>query len=191
LSNVYGPKVRNTIDITPTKISYILNNVPGLNRAGVEDIIQNILDEVLKKTMSDLFVWIVKYVPKRTGQLQDSLLSNLESSKSQNFIAVLRYGTQLDYVKYVTRYKTENVRHNGEIGYAYYNGYGGGTRKHPMRPSPARILLFDPQAIGGFWGQMKMYAKQRMQLHLRDAIRNQTSAAGVKAKPFSDQMKVA
>ena len=49
---------------------------------------------------------------------------------------------------------TKQVRHSGEIGYAYYYGEYG------------KIILNDPEAIGGFFDYLIEFAKERVLINL-------------------------
>lgn len=164
------------IDMNETKLNYIVGKIPNLSAAQVKQMVQLIEDTALDKTIKDCENWIKTYVPKATGQLQDNLLQNLKSSNRHGMKAVLKLGTSIYYAPYVNRFRTSNVRHTGQFRYVYYYGFHG------------KISLNDPKAVGGYWGLLRQYAKQRFKIHLRDAIRSNTG--GVGAKPFSDQMKV-
>ena len=112
------------------------------------------LDELL----ADLRAWIIEKVPKRTGQLQDNLLKNLESSNVKKALMRVVIGTNIDYAPDVAEMSTAQVRHYGEPGYAYYYGKHG------------KIILDDPQAIGNFWEELIAYSKERTVNILQRAI---------------------
>lgn len=112
------------------------------------------LDELL----AELKVWIKKKVPKRTGQLQDNLLKNLESSNVKKALMRVVLGTNIDYAPDVAEMSTSQVRHSGELAYAYYYGKHG------------KIYLNDPEAIGNFWEELIDYSQERMMSILERAI---------------------
>ena len=112
------------------------------------------LDELL----ADLRAWIIEKVPKRTGQLQDNLLKNLESSNVKKALMRVVIGTNIDYAPDVAEMSTSQVRHSGELAYAYYYGKHG------------KIYLNDPKAIGNFWKELIEYSQERMINILERAI---------------------
>ncbi|GAH42405.1 unnamed protein product, partial [marine sediment metagenome] len=75
-------------------------------------LIEPILRETLEKTMQDMMLWIVKFVPKRTGQLRMTLLNSLQKSKVQKGILRFIIGTHLEYAGKVNKMSTSQVRHN-------------------------------------------------------------------------------
>jgi len=127
--------------------------------------------------MADIEKWIKNYVPKRTGQLRENLLRQLQSSrvlKGQFLRLVL--GSHITYMRFVDAYSTAQVRHANEPGYAYYYGHWG------------KITLNDPKAIGHFWGLLKLYARDRLKHWLRTEIFRQIRMG--QRRPFTVEMKV-
>ena len=153
-----NPATRAQAGVRKAEIKYIIKHT-NLTYQQVVDVITNILDHTLAATMKDLKAWINKYVPKRTGQLRDSLKKNLESSRVVNGIMRIKLGTHLNYAPAVNLFSTSQVRHRGEIGYAYYYGHYG------------RIVLNDPLAIGSFWDKILLYITQRARTNLIAAKR--------------------
>jgi len=150
------PSTKQKIGIEKGKIKYIAKQ-RNLTYDQVLTLIRNILQETLNNTIEDLEKWIKKKVPKRTGQLRDSLIKNLHSSRVVKGIARLIMGTNIDYAEDVNEYSTQQVRHQGEVGYAYYYGHYG------------KIMLYDPEAIGHFWDFMRVYARTRILYNLKKA----------------------
>jgi len=124
----------------------------------VLDTINDMLLYVLDELIHELEIWIKTKVPKRTGQLRDSLIANLHSSYVKLGLMRIILGTNLDYAEAVNEMSTQTVRHSGELGYAYYYGEHG------------KIILNDPQAIGGFFDALLSYAKERCMFILQRAI---------------------
>ena len=128
--------------------------------AGAVTLIDTILRATLSRTIDDLDLWIDEYVPKRTGQLRDSLKKNLRSSRViKNNLLKLYFGTHLNYADFVNDMTTQQVQHDGETGYAYYYGHYG------------RITLDDPDAIGGFFDAMIRFARMALRANLLYTIR--------------------
>lgn len=152
-------------------------------------LIKAVLNETLQRTLEDIRLWILKYVPKRTGQLRFTLLKKLESSKVRRETLVFIIGSNLDYARSVNQMSTSQVRHNshkehsGEWAYAYYyshkrRGPKVGQRRRKVGkkykgPSNYRIFLYDPNAIGSFWDELIKYLRLRTVFHLNNAMREQ------------------
>jgi len=113
---------------------------------------------VLDQIKKELKAWILKFVPKRTGQLQDNMLRQLESSSVKKGLMRLVLGTNIDYAPKVAEMSTSQVAHDQEVGYAYYWGASG------------RLILDDPDAIGDFWEELKKYTIESLQSILARAI---------------------
>ena len=150
------PKTRIKIGISNIEIKHIAASY-DLTYEEVLEQIQEMLKEVLYFTIGELKTWIKKKVPKRTGQLRDNLIANLDSSRVKKGLMRLILGTNISYAEFVTNMTTSQVRHSGEIGYAYYYGHYG------------RIVLNDPEAIGDFFRELIYYAKERIQMNLSKA----------------------
>lgn len=178
ISTTFNPKTQAQVKATDDKIGYIAKNTK-LTYGQVKQLVQTVLETALELTKADCKKWITAYVPYRTGQLQDSLLSNLDSSTvaSGKFLRLV-LGTHLNYAQYVNKMSDSKVRHYSEVGYAYYYGHFG------------KIMLNDPGAIGHYHGLMLMYARAQLKKHLRQVNVTIAGSVGVSAKPISDQLKV-
>ena len=123
-------------------------------------IIDSILQFALMWTKQDLHGWIDEKVPKRTGQLRDSLHRNLETSKvvGQSLLK-LYFGTHLNYAEFVNQMTTSQVAHSNDTGYAYYYGHYG------------KINLNDPSAIGYFFDEMIKEARRILRNNMQRAVR--------------------
>ena len=131
----------------------------GIGIATATWVIDMVLRTALSHTIDDLDDWIDEFVPKRTGQLRDSLKHNLRSSRVINkTLLKLYFGTHLDYADFVNDMTTSQVAHNGTIGYAYYYGNYG------------RITLNDPNAVGSFFDKMIQYARIALKANIQRAI---------------------
>ena len=120
--------------LSVTEIRYIAGSY-DLTYDEVLEQVQELLKDILQNTTIELIAWIKKKVPKRTGQLRQSLLDNLESSQVQKGLMRIILGTHLNYAKFVNEMSTSQVAHSGQMGYAYYYGNYG------------KIVLLDPDAI--------------------------------------------
>jgi len=145
-------KLAKKVEITPKQFIMLLKSV---------------LSETLMLTMKDMQQFIIRFVPKRTGQLQYTLLKKMESSKIRDGVLIFIIGTHLRYARDVNQMATSQVQHSshkehsGKWAYAYYYGHKG------------RIFLYDPEAIGSFWQILLMYLQKRILIHLQDAMRKQ------------------
>lgn len=152
-------------------------------------LVSAVLNETLQMVLEDMKLWILRFVPKRTGQLRFSLLKRLESSKVRNGVLIFIIGTHVEYAKEVNEMSTSQVQHashkehSGEWAYAYYythkrRGPKVGKRKFGVGkkykgPSNYRIYLYDPEAVGGFWDELLKYLKKRVLHHLQNAMKAQ------------------
>jgi hypothetical protein len=151
-----SPSTKIKLGLTKTEIKYIAGHY-NLTYEEILAVIQDILVDTLTFTTRELEDWINSKVPKRTGNLREDLISNLYSSRVQQGILRLILGSTIEYAKFVNAMTTTQVAHGGEWGYAYYHGYYG------------KIWLNDPEAIGHFFRELLFYAKERIQLNLREA----------------------
>jgi len=148
---------RTKTGLTVIKIKYLAKGTT-LTFDEVAALLHNMFLYVLDELLFELRIWIKTKVPKRTGQLRDNLLKNLKSSNVKKGLMRLVLGTNIDYAPEVAEMSTSQVRHSGEIGYAYYYGESG------------KITLNDPQAIGDFWNELMDYAQERTMSILKRAI---------------------
>lgn len=148
---------RTKIGLPVIKIKYLAKN----NELEFEEVLalfHNMLLYVLDELLFELRIWIKTKVPKRTGQLRDNLLKQLDSSRVKKGLMRIVLGTNIDYAPKVAEMTTAQVRHSGEKGYAYYYGEYG------------PIILDDPEAIGNFWEELMDYAQERTMVILQRAI---------------------
>lgn len=153
----YSTRTREKISFPKKQITYIAGRQSKLSYQQVVELIQAIEEETLKKTTEEMIEWIDSKVAKRTGKLRKDLKLELSSSFISNLVLRLKLGTHIDYAKIVDAMTTSMVAHHGEWGYAYYGGKHGS------------IFLDDPEAIGGFFNKMILYAKKRLLVNLAKA----------------------
>lgn len=169
----HNPKTRFKLGVKAKEIKYIAKNTE-MTYEQVLGVIQQVLTEVLNSVESDLIEWIRTKVPKRTGQLRDSLIKNLRSSRMRKGLLRIIIGSHLNYINDLNQMSTSQVRHNGEIGYAYYYGHY------------SRIVLNDPQAVGGFWDKLLSYAKSRVNYHLKRTKQKYIGSGGLSKSSMSE-----
>lgn len=151
------PSTKIKIGLPVIEIKYLAKQ----NAISYDEVLSTIHDMllyVLDELIVELEIWINKFVPKRTGQLRESLIANLHSSSVKMGLMRIILGTHLSYAEDVSDMSTMQVRHSGEKGYAYYYGESG------------PIILDDPQAIGDFWEELIKYAQERTMNILQRAI---------------------
>jgi len=107
-----------------------------------------VLDKSLQYTKPIITNWIRKYVAKRTGQLQDSLIERLNLSSYLNNVLKLLLGTKVEYASDVNKMSSKKLKHFNEWGYAYYYGYNG------------LLKLNDPEALDDFFGNLIKESKR-------------------------------
>lgn len=147
----------------------------------IEDLFQQILIEVYTLVLIDLKRWIARFVPKRTGQLRDNLFKNILSSRVKSNYIIIIIRTNIDYAKRVNAMTTAQVRHKGrrrEHHVAYITKgrgkakIGKGKRYYPYAYAyywgkHGRIILNDPEAIGGFFDMMIIFAIKSILINLK------------------------
>lgn len=131
-----------------SQYSYSLGNLKGLTMAGVKQIILDILNLILQYTVSDLKEWVNVKVPKATGALRQTIIASLDKSTVYGGKVILVFGSDLDYADYVNDFSTSQVAHSGEQRYVYKG----------LPP----ITLNDPDAVGNWFDEMKLYAIERL-----------------------------
>lgn len=158
---IIGLRETTKIGVKKAQIKYIVGKSKNLSYEQVLEIITSLLQEVLELTLTDLEVWIKKYVPKRTGQLRDNLLKHIHSSRVRDGVLRIIIATSINYAEKVNEMTTAQVRHSGtdrehsgKKAYAYYWGHYG------------PIYLDDPEAIGNFFDVLAEYAKDRVIMNL-------------------------
>jgi len=107
----------------------------------------------LAQTKSNLELWIQKYVPKRTGQLQDNLLYFLSSSTTRYGRYEVQIKTDVPYAGDISgnvkHYQTW-LEHSGRWAKAnYYNNWG-------------MIFLHDPEAIVDWMDVLPQEARREL-----------------------------
>ena len=182
--------------IKKVDIRNIARGNPQLTERQVEDIIINILIETFTLTMVGLKNWILRYVPKRTGQLRNNLIDNIQSGRVKNLKMILIIRTSIDYAKRVNAMSTGTVRHDNAEREHYTVSYYSKRKKKMTKRHPyayayyykkhGRIKLHDPQAIGGFFDKMIIFAIKSILFNL-DKIKRKYSA---KTKMKFKEMKI-
>ena len=112
--------------------------------------LNELLQYVKDNTITEVKLWIDRFVPKRTGQLRTDLKEWIEGSILSNYVLRVTLGTYIPYAAALNEFNTAQVRHAGEVGYVYY----------PNKPGiRGRVILWDPEAIGNYFGKLVEYTK--------------------------------
>ncbi len=144
----------------------------------VKDIINECLQDAYNATYAEVAEWIKEHVPKATGQLQESLLANLDSSKVSGTHLTMRTGTHLNYMQYVNQMPSSMLRHSPPSGrYIYYFHQKGW------------VELDDPGAYHDFWSLLKKHIRERLRINLKLALQARLGTGDY--GKFAQQMKVA
>jgi len=121
-------------------------------------ILQEVLRLTLKTTKIEALNWINKYVPKRTGQLRDSLIDWINDHWIVNEIGLkASLHTNVEYafdIIGIAAHSATWFEHSGAEATAYYyNNYG-------------RIFLDDPQAITRWSGLISSFLNSEFNKNL-------------------------
>jgi len=175
----YPTSTVHKVGIKADAIKYIVAH-SKLTSAQVKAIFQQVLERTLSDTKFELTQWINSKVPKRTGQLRESLLRELNSSRVTGTILYLVIGAMVPYATQVNAYTTSNVRHlgtmyehSGKKAYANYGGHHG------------PIYLDDPRAVGQFWDKLMTFIKERLFINLAKAKYEIAGGQGITSRHYS------
>lgn len=180
-----NPKAQLTIRLDKAKISSIAKEAE-ITSSQLTQLLNAVLNQTLDLLMEEVLAWILRFVPKRTGQLRDSLLRNMQSSRVRKGVLRFIIGTHLNYAPRVNAMSGNQVKHHswfehgkmirrkkkkgkgkkfikkrGKRAYAYYYGHYG------------RIFLDDPEAMGHFWNHLLIFIYKRAKINLAKAMQYQ------------------
>ena len=141
----------------------------GQDEKDIKKMLDKIFHEAHRQILKDLTKWIRKYVPKMTGRLRHDLWKHLLDSYTKNQTLWVYIATSIDYAEKVNNYQTHNVRHKG---------------KRVKRRGKVYIL-WDPQAIGGFFDKMVIFAIKNIDMNLDKAKKRFSSRLGVKYRDIT------
>jgi len=153
---------------TRAEVKYLIGNRELLTKEDVKQSIQDALNEALDDTILEETIWIEYHVPKRSGDLQESLLKFLERSvpppgtagELRGIRLVLGVGADIDYAKYVNQMTIAKVKHiNTPFEHSGKKAYSKGVP----------VILDDPRAIGFYHDEMVRYGKERLVTNLAKA----------------------
>lgn len=183
-----------------------------LSYVKIREICEWIFFKSLQEVIPKFKDQVLKYTPKATSQLRDSILESLDMRFSSQECK-LRFGSTIDYIKYVAYMKEKTVRHFGgpkylpqkkTVTFIIKKGpKAGQTVTYQARQLNTRawrwvnyygyhgyIQLYDPIAQGGFFGKLILLARNL----LWTAILRWTSILAhrskTSAKPFIDQFNL-
>jgi hypothetical protein len=163
-SSIIVPRTRGLLRLKEIDIPYIIGD-SKLTYAEVIDFIQTTMDQALELTITETTAWIKKYVPKRSGDLQQTLLDFLDKSRPppslftelRNVRLILGVGAEVKYAKYVIPMTSMQVQHDN----TWFEHSG---RRAYSKGKP--VLLDDPEAKGQFFKFMVAYALERFKINL-------------------------
>ena len=135
------------------RIRKIAKRNDAIDAKDVKAIVDKVLHMANVMTIKDVTKWIRRFVPKDTGRLRHNVWKHLLDSYVKNQIARIIMKSDLDYAERVNDFKTHNVRHRGKK-----------IKRHGKT-----VVLWDPQAIGGFFDEMIKYTKIRIKKNLQVA----------------------
>lgn len=157
------PRTRAWVKIEDIEIKCVI----GKRNYTVEEVktfIQKILDETLELTITEIEEWINEFVPKRSGDLRESLLKFLAKSRPPPSTGELRgarlilgVGAEIFYAKYVIDMEDSNVQHD-----ATWREHSG--KKAYSKGVP--VFLDDPSALANYHDAMVEFGIERLKINL-------------------------
>lgn len=163
----YAPAIRSKIGLEKEQIKYLARNTP-LTYMQVVSRINEMLKYILKELKFYVDMWIKRFVPKRTGQLQHLLIKSMDQSSVKWGMLKLILGTRINYADQVNQMTASMVRHFGQLGYGNYGifAYKG---KRPLN---------DPEAAGHFFDALLSFIQERAHTIISQAINQFFSGSG-------------
>ena len=158
------PRTRAVVPLKDIDVKYVIGK-SKLTHEQVITFIMDIMNETLELTIKECEEWIDKYVPKRSGDLIESLKKFLNKSKPppttvgelRNVRLILGAGADVKYAKYVMEMTDAMVQHEGTwFEHSGKRAYSKGER----------VFLDDPDARGGFFDMLVIYAIERLRMNL-------------------------
>ena len=158
------PRTKARVLISDFEIKLVI----GKKTYTVEDVktfIQKILDETLELTITETEEWIDEFVPKRSGDLRESLKKYLYRSRPpettvgelKGLRLILGVGAEITYAKYVIDMEDYNVQHDA----TWYEH--SGKRAYSKG---SRVFLDDPNALANYHNEMVRFAVERLKINL-------------------------
>ena len=158
------PRTRAWVKIADVDISCVIGK-KKYTIPEVKAFIQKILDETLELTIAETEAWIDEFVPKRSGDLIESLKKFLAKSRPppsptgelRGARLILGVGADIIYAKYVIDFRDDQVQHDST------------TREHSGRKAYSKgspVLLDDPNAIANYHDDMVAFAVERLKKNL-------------------------
>ena len=163
----FPPRTRARIKTTPENIKFVI----GKSKCTYEQakaLIQGALDDALEDTIFETEIWIDGEVPKRSGDLRESIKEFLAKSRPPPATAgelrgvrlIIGIGVEIDYAKYVAEMTKTKVRHyNTQFEHSGKRAYSKG------KP----VILDDPRAEGFFFDKLVDYGIESLKNSLSRA----------------------
>ena len=177
-------RVYDIIPRTHAEVKYIIGDRELLTKEAVKQSIQDALNEALDDTLLEEEIWIEYNVPKRSGDLQESLLKFLKRSvpppgtagELRGIRLVLGVGADIDYAKFVNRMPLSQVRH-----YNTWLEHSGKKAYSKGKP----VLLNDQRAIGFYHDKMVEHGKERLVVNLAKAKYKLSSTSKITSRDLT------
>lgn len=159
------PRTHAKIGIEEALIKFKVGKTLISTADEVKSYIQELLNEALEITITEVEKWINRFVPKRSGDLRESLKHFLKKSvppestigELRGIRLILGSGAEVKYARYVVDMTTKQLRHSST-----WREHSGKKAYSKGKP----ILLHDPQAVGEYHDKMVAYAKERLYTNL-------------------------
>ncbi len=160
------PRTRAWARIEDLNIDYIVNKSKHrFTSDQVKTFIQTIMNETLELTITEMEEWIDKFVPKRSGDLIESLKSFLAKSRPppttvgelRDVRLILGVGADIEYAKYVIDMTDAQVQHAGT--WFEHSGKKAYSKGQP-------VFLDDPHAVANYHDKMVEYGIERLKINL-------------------------
>ena len=107
-ASTYYPRTRVQVRLNLQKYREI-STLTGIPLAQTMRYGDQILNKSMLQTIQDIEKNIGKYVPKATGQLQDSLTKQLHHSDVSNNWLQMKLGTYVGYMKYIANMNSKMI----------------------------------------------------------------------------------
>ena len=159
------PRTRALVPLRDLDIKYIIGE-SKFTYDEVIQFIQRVMNETVEQTIIDCEVWIKKFVPKRSGDLRESLLTFLKKSRLpptlfkelRNVRIIIGVGAEVPYAKYTMKFTDAQVQHDG----TWFEHSG----KRAYDKDGNRVFLDDPHARGGYFQMLIIFAKEKFRMNL-------------------------
>ena len=121
--------------------------------------------EAVNNTKAETEIWIETFVPKRTGQLRDSLIDWIRNNWELKDMTIdLDAQTDVPYARSIEgdpRHNATWYEHSGRLARAFYYGFAG------------KVFLDDPQATVDWFYNMGVFVRRQIDDDIQIAINSE------------------